>query len=140
MAQGLNVLSGQKQIIGLWASARSQGRTAGHNISGMRDEYRGSILHNITHFMGMDFVGLGDVREYDRMEVSRDSQGLSMLFWKNSRLCGANFLNRFVDSGVLKNAMIKGPLKATDCPLRPSAMVQERLLCNLLSEVKKHEK
>lgn len=29
-------------------------------MAGMQAEYEGNIIHNITHFMDMDFVSLGD--------------------------------------------------------------------------------
>ena len=60
--QGNNMQSGQTQIIGLWANAGVQGRVAGRNMAGAADETDGNILHNITHFLDMDFIGLGDNR------------------------------------------------------------------------------
>ena len=57
VAQGRNLLSGEQQIIGLWANARYQGRTAGRNMAGVAEEFAGNIPHCISHFMNMDFVG-----------------------------------------------------------------------------------
>ena len=59
-AEGKNLQTGQPQLIGLWANAACQGRCAGSNMAGMQAEYEGNIIHNITHFMDMDFVSLGD--------------------------------------------------------------------------------
>lgn len=36
-----------------------QGRTAGANMAGVKTVYPGNLLHNITHFMGMDFIDTG---------------------------------------------------------------------------------
>ncbi len=105
VAQGLELLSGQRHIIGLWANARMQGRIAGYNMAGIIQPYRGNILHNITHFMGMDFVGLGQVKNYTRMETTQTDHGLSMLFWDNDKLIGANFLDNYLNCGVLRNAL-----------------------------------
>ena len=60
VAQGKNLLSGESEMIGLWNNARYQGRTAGRNMAGENEFFPGNIPHNITHFMGMDFVGIGE--------------------------------------------------------------------------------
>ena len=60
--EGTNLQSGETMIIGLWANAGCQGETAGINMAGGYSEYSGNIVHNITHFMDMDFIGLGDNR------------------------------------------------------------------------------
>jgi hypothetical protein len=49
-------------IIGLWANAAHQGTTVGANMTGKAAEFDGNFLHNITHFMDMDFIGFGDNR------------------------------------------------------------------------------
>lgn len=107
VAQGKNLLSGGQQVIGLWANARYQGRTAGRNMAGVPASYPGNILHNITHFMGMDFVGIGDVREYTRMEKKYDGRRFIQLFWKDEFLSGANFIDVNTESGVVKNEIVK---------------------------------
>lgn len=66
VAQGTNLLSGEKENIGLWANASYQGRTAGRNMAGVADVYLGSIPHNIIYFMDMVFVGMGDVHRGGR--------------------------------------------------------------------------
>jgi len=60
--EGEELQSNTSMIIGLWANAAHQGATAGANMAGGKAEFDGNFLHNITHFMGMDFVGFGDVR------------------------------------------------------------------------------
>jgi len=60
--EGCNLQSGQSLIIGLWANAAYQGHTAGSNMAGSPSEFTGNILHNITHFFRMDFIGFGDNR------------------------------------------------------------------------------
>jgi hypothetical protein len=86
--------------------------------------------------MGMDFVGVGDVTGYDRMEKKYDGKRYIQLFWKDGFLIGANFLDSFTESGVIKNAMTKG-LKR-DWPILPGSMpiIQNQLIKNILSEVK----
>ncbi len=124
VAQGKELLSGGQQIIGLWANARYQGRAAGRNMAGARDVFPGSIPHNITHFMGMDFVGIGNVRDYDHMDVESDGKGFVQLFWKDGRLVGANLLDSCEEAGTVKSALIKGTMQGELGPSGSLAMMR----------------
>jgi assimilatory nitrate reductase electron transfer subunit/3-phenylpropionate/trans-cinnamate dioxygenase ferredoxin reductase subunit len=137
VAQGKNLLSGESEMIGLWSNARSQGRTAGKNMAGGNEPFRGNIPHNITHFMGMDFVGIGTVSGYDRMEKKYDGETYIQLFWKDGLLAGANFLDSYTGSGVVKNALMKG-LRRDGSALSDSVpLVQNHLIKNILKEVQR---
>ena len=137
VAQGKNLLSGGSEIIGLWNNARYQGRTAGRNMAGGNEFFPGNISHNITHFMGMDFVGIGDFNGHDRMDKKYDGKRFIQLFWKGGLLTGANFLDSFTESGAIKNALIKrlrqnGPTLSGSLPL-----IQNQLIKNILLEVER---
>ena len=137
VAQGKNLLSGESETIGLWNNARSQGRTAGRNMAGENEFFRGNIPHNITHFMGMDFVGIGNVNDHDRMEKKYDGKTYIQLFWKDGLLAGANFLDNYTGSGVVKNAMMKG-LRHNGSALSESVpLIQNQLIKNILKEVQR---
>ena len=137
VAQGKNLRSGASQIIGLWNNARYQGRTAGRNMAGGDEIFPGNISHNITHFMGMDFVGMGDVDGYDKMEKTFDGKSFIQLFWKGGLLAGANFLDSFTESGAIKNALIKG-LRQTGPVLSGSLpVIQNQLIKKILLEVER---
>lgn len=110
VAQGVNLLTGEKQIIGLWANARYQGRTAGLNMLGIEDEYPGSIPHNITRFLDMTFVGIGDMWHGDREEKQFDGCTYRHFVWKNEQLIGVNLLDNSTEAGVFKQALLKGLL------------------------------
>ena len=91
-------------------------------MAGGNEFFPGNIPHNITHFMGMDFVGIGDVSGQDRMEKKYDGKRFIQLFWKDGLLTGANFLDSYTESGVIKNALMKGlrqngPVHRSFCPL-----------------------
>lgn len=136
-AQGMNILNGQQQVIGLWANARCQGYTAGCNMAGAAHEYAGEILHNITHFMGMDFVGLGDIADYDRFEMKEKGKNFAQVFYKDDKICGANFLDIFTEAGVFKHAIIKEALRGqSKAPSATMPQVHEMLLQKLLAEIK----
>lgn len=104
-------LPGQpKQIFGLWASARMQGRTAGTHMAGAGAAYPAEVVHNITHFLGMTFVGIGDVKGGDQeLKVEREG-GYAQFFWKRGRLVGANLINSDLTSGAILNTVLKNAL------------------------------
>ena len=101
VSQGNNIATGETALIGLLANAREQGRNAARNMLGLNTEYYGDILHNISHFMGMDFVGVGDVNDYDRMEQIDENGILIQLFYKGGKLVACNTLDSYLESGQL---------------------------------------
>ena len=109
-AQGTNLESGERQIIGLWANANRQGAAAGANMAGGEARFEGNILHNITHFMGMDFIGFGDNRIQGELleQGSLDGDGLYVrAVIAGGKVAGANILDSCRISGILKNYMLR---------------------------------
>ena len=131
VAQGRNLLSGEQQIIGLWANARYQGRTAGRNMAGLAEEFAGNIPHCISHFMNMDFVAIGSVENYDRAETWSDGLKFVQVFWKDGLLAGANFLDAFTETGVIKNVLTKRLMQGQ---LASSSRLPVQVSRNLLVE------
>lgn len=107
--EGLNLQSDETQIIGLWANAAKQGHTAGVNMAGGDAVHYGNILHNITHFMNIDFIGLGDNRLVgDVVEFGSPDHGLYIrAVIKDGRLAGVNILDNYRISGMLKNYFVR---------------------------------
>lgn len=107
--EGLNLQSDETQIIGLWANAAKQGRTAGANMAGGDAVHYGNILHNITHFMDIDFIGLGDNRLMGEVvEFGSLNHGLYIkAVVKDGRLAGVNILDNYRISGMLKNYFVR---------------------------------
>ena len=109
-AQGANLESGERQIIGLWANANRQGAAAGANMAGGEARFEGNILHNITHFLGMDFIGFGDNRIQGELleQGSLDGDGLYVrAVIAGGKVAGANILDSCRISGILKNYMLR---------------------------------
>lgn len=109
-AQGVNLESGEKQIIGLWANANRQGGAAGANMAGGEARFEGNILHNITHFMDIDFIGFGDNRIQGELleQGALDGDGLYIrAVISGGRVAGANILDSYRISGILKNYMLR---------------------------------
>ena len=107
--EGLNLQSDETQIIGLWANAAKQGRTAGASMAGGDAVHYGNILHNITHFMDIDFIGLGDNRLMGEVvEFGSLNHGLYIkAVVKDGRLAGVNILDNYRISGMLKNYFVR---------------------------------
>jgi NADPH-dependent 2,4-dienoyl-CoA reductase/sulfur reductase-like enzyme len=103
--EGTDMQTGETSIIGLWENAGQQGETAGKNMAGRKTEYRGNILHNIIHFMDMDFIGLGD----NRLRGDTASFG---------NLNEGTYIQAVIDGGALRclniigNSEISGILKS----------------------------
>lgn len=107
VAQGKNLMSGRHEVIGLWASARYQGRAAGRSLAGAPSEYRGSVPHNISHVGRMLFASVGCLKEYDQMTLCRDGNAVQVRVWQEGRLRGVNLLNCCLDAGAMKQALLR---------------------------------
>ena len=106
-ARGNTVQRGPPQIIGLWANAGYQGVTAGAAMLGRQVRYPGNMLHNITHFMDMDFIGFGDVRATGEvLRFSRDGFTLYAVR-QNGKLALVNIVDNHAISGIIKNYMMR---------------------------------
>ena len=107
--EGCNLQSGQSMIIGLWANAAYQGHTAGANMAGAPSAFRGNILHNITHFFHMDFIGFGDNRiTGETVTFENKEKGLWIqAVLKDNCLAGINILGSYRISGILKNHILE---------------------------------
>ena len=142
--EGNNLQTGQTQIIGIWDNAARQGETAGVNMAGGNRRYHGNMLHNITHFMGMDFIGYGDNR-MDGEEFTYEDKEKGQMFVvrvKDGVPVCMNFLDSFGASGVFKSYMIQ-KLEGKKENLSPVARVRmirdgvpERLI-NFLMKVER---
>ncbi len=127
VAQGTNLLTGKKQIIGLWPNARYQGRTAGRNMAGREDTYSGTIPHNITHFMHMVFSGLGDLASGTRTETEQRNGGYVQKAWDDERLVGVNMLdNSCADIGIIKSALEKSLVTGNPADFRDLCSTRQR--------------
>lgn len=99
-----NVQSGQSMVVGLWANAVKQGQVAGMNIAGEAAEYQGNLIHNITHFLDMDFISIGDNRiKGERISFQHPREG-----WMFEAISNGNETSCI---NILDNEHISGPVK-----------------------------
>lgn len=103
--EGKELVTGQPMAINLWANAFAQGAVAGQNIAGLDAEYQGNFLHNITHFLDMDFIGLGDNRSQGELiRYRHPTDG-----WLFEAIVGED---RPGCINILDNRRVSGPAKA----------------------------
>ena len=129
--EGHEMQSGSNMIIGLWANAAYQGAAAGAAMTGAEVHFDGNFLHNITHFMDMDFIGFGDNRVAGEELTSGDIR--NGLFVKavlhEGRLAGVNILDNYRISGAVKNyfyrIMTEG--NADISPIQKGILIKEGL-------------
>lgn len=98
------IVSGQPMVVNLWANSSVQGRVAARNIAGFDDRFQGNFIHNITHFLDMDFIGAGDCRSQGETVIYESPEGWS--FYMISRDGTPKCIN------ILDNTRLSGPVKA----------------------------
>lgn len=114
VAQGKNLLSGRHDVIGLWSSARYQGRAAGRSMCGVPTGYAGGIPHNITHVGDVLFASMGCVDDYDRVNSVRNGASWRLELWREGRMVGLNLIDDCLSAGVTKQAFSRAAMGAGD--------------------------
>lgn len=78
------------------------------NMAGKYQAFQGNILHNITHFFDMDFIGFGDNRiKGTALSFENRKKGLWMEAVKTETgIAGINILGNYRISGILKNHIL----------------------------------
>lgn len=110
------LVTGQYMAVNLWANARMQGEVAALNIAGIPTEYQGNFLHNITHFLHMDFIGLGDNRAQGETVAYESPDGWRLeLVTKAGKLLCVNILDNRGLSGPLKSILLKKLTGSAEC-------------------------
>lgn len=113
VSQGMNILSGKKEIIGLWGNACYQGRTAGINMAGGESLYYGTIPSHISTFFGWTFAHLGDVNRQGKdvqiiMKKNGPKEEAYQIFaFDEGVLVGVNMVNRLEHAGRLISAIVR---------------------------------
>ena len=77
-------------------------------MAGKEISFTGNIVHNITHFMGMDFVSFGDVNaegEIHTIGKPTDPRYIKAVVADGELRC-VNMLDSYHISGVVKNYMM----------------------------------
>lgn len=112
VSQGVNLLTGKNEWLGLWANACYQGRTAGLNMAGQHAEYPGSIPQHVSPLFDVTFGQIGDLdRKGSNVRVVsggslQQGQAFLMVF-EDEVLVGVNLLNADRWAGRLRGAILR---------------------------------
>lgn len=106
ITQGREILSGNNTIVGLWPYAQKQGKIAALNMLGKNMKYQGNLLHNTSHFLHFDLVGIGNINTEGEVFEHYDASDNSYIrmVWQDKMLKGVNILNKPDISGVVLNS------------------------------------
>ena len=103
-----DIQTGVNSSIGLWANAGEQGKVAAQNILGRVIEYQGNLVHNITHFMDMDFISVGNCNAPgEHLRWEREGWLVEAVVGETGRLECINILDNAKASGPLKALLVK---------------------------------
>jgi len=110
VSQGMNLLSGEREVIALWGNACHQGRTAGLNMAGFECSYPGTVPQYVSGFLGMTFISVGDtsgkggqIQISSCGEPTRRCRRLAVS--EKGMLIGFNAVNCFHEIGYMKAAI-----------------------------------
>ena len=137
--EAYEMITRQSMNVNLWANAFEQGEVAGRNIAGVPAQFGGNFIHNITHFLGMDFVGLGDNRSEGRcVSYRHPTEGWQLYAVLTGSGIGCiNLLDNHAASGPAKAALIKR-LTAPGTEIGPAARLALResgLPADIIAEI-----
>ncbi len=119
-----DIQTGKSVSIGLWANAAIQGKVAALNILGKSTKYQGNLIHNITHFLDMDFISIGDCHaEGKHMYWKGEGWQIEAIICTDGKPACINILDNVEISGPLKALFIKR-FRASAAPLSAAAQLQ----------------
>lgn len=97
---------------GIWPAAMEQGRIAGANMAGKKEEYRGTVPSNTLKVLGIDLVSTGEIDDAGKMEclVARDEARPSYrkLVLQDGRIVGAILLGDVRGKDAIQKAIQSG--------------------------------
>lgn len=112
VCQGINLMTGKREWLGLWGNACYQGRTAGLHMAGVNAAHQGTMPQHVSPFFHWTFAQLGDVHRQgkDVHIVSGghpEKGGYHLFVFDGEVLVGVNLINRFQEIGSFKTAILR---------------------------------
>jgi NADPH-dependent 2,4-dienoyl-CoA reductase/sulfur reductase-like enzyme len=128
VARTLDPMSGERLVVGLWSSARRQGRTAGLAMAGVRASSPGDVPCNIQHAGELLFASGGSLGAADSFELEEGQDSIAVLGFSVGRLVGFNLLGDTLRAGPLLRALGRTPcdLAASRCLSTAAALAAVR--------------
>ena len=103
--ESFDVLSEQNKILALWPNAFLQGKTAGANMAGIKQEFNGAFPLNAIGFFGLHLISAGIVdTKQDGYKIyikeDKENQKLKKLVVKDDNLAGFALININERAGI----------------------------------------
>jgi len=103
--ESLDVLSNQNKILALWPNAFIQGKTAGANMAGAKQEFNGGFPLNAIGFFGLHLISAGIIEPKQEgfkvhIEYNKEKQLLKKLVIKDDKLEGFALINTNERAGI----------------------------------------
>jgi nitrite reductase (NADH) large subunit len=118
VAEGINLATGNQQIIATWPNAGQQGKTAGSNMSGGSSKFKG-LNGNICSLLNKSIASVGitrgDCQNYLETLYIKPENGIyrKLIFNKRDEIVGGVFLEAVSDIGIVRN-MIYNKVKVPE--------------------------
>jgi NAD(P)H-nitrite reductase large subunit len=91
VTEGVDAITGERKIMALWPNAYAQGRAAGFDMAGRRDDFTGVFPMNAVGFFGLSVITAGVQGGEDTLVLDRydEKTGASKRFFvRDDRLVG----------------------------------------------------
>ncbi len=103
--------SNDTRLVGLWANASQQGCVAGENMAGYTAVPATNIMQNISHFLDVDFIGIGSIErcgpEDLHYEHQKGDKYIRACKRPDGRLQCVNLLGYAKQGGIIRNLFVK---------------------------------
>ncbi len=128
VARTLDPVSGERLVVGLWSSARRQGRAAGFAMAGASAPCAGDAPCNIQHAGELLFASGGSLGAAETVEVEERAGSVAVLGFSGRKLVGFNLLGDVRRAGPLLRALGRAPgdLEASRCVSTAAAVAAVR--------------
>ncbi len=107
VSEGINLVTGEREILPNWSNATRQGRIAGLNMAGCPQRFEGGLRENITSVFGLSVtvIGLSTAGGNNGMAELRFSEPRKKVYRKillsDNKIVGAILLGTGEDSGII---------------------------------------
>lgn len=113
--ESLDLLSNQNKVLALWPNAYMQGETAGSNMAGVKNEFKGSFAMNAIGFFGIQLISAGLVDPKDEkykiyIEENEKDITYKKLVVQDNKLLGFALLN-LPDRAGIYTSLINDQIK-----------------------------
>lgn len=109
VAEGENVVTGEREVLPNWSNACRQGWIAGLNMAGRRQAYEGGLRQNISVIFGLTIVAIGLSKSPKDGEVEElkffgpGGKTYRNILLAGNKVIGAVLVGKTEDAGILKN-------------------------------------